>query len=110
MARLINNQSINDDYHYDSTNAKLVSPVNKDHIDTVLAKAFELEMESVLDALKKAKIASKVRFIMGNSNFLLDKVILVAEAQYTYTTGLKCQKLIDLRSKYQAKVKSVANM
>lgn len=75
-----------------------------------MAKSFELEMESVVEALKKVKVASKVRFIMGNSNFLLDKVILVADAQYTRTTGLKCQKLIDLRSKYQAKVKSVANM
>lgn len=79
-------------------------------MDSVIAKAFELEMESVVDALKKEKVASKVRLIMGNSNFLLDKVILVADAQYTSTTGLKCQKLIDLRSKYQAKVKSVANM
>lgn len=67
-------------------------------------------MESVVDALKKAKVASKVRFIMGNSNFLLDKVILVADAQYTNTTGLKCQKLSDLRAKYHSKVKSVANM
>lgn len=79
-------------------------------MDKVLAKAFEIEMESVLDALKKVKVASKVRFIMGNSNFLLDKVILVADEQYTSITGTKCQRLIDLRSKYQAKVKSVANI
>lgn len=79
-------------------------------MDEVLASAFKLEMESVVSALEKAKVASKVRFIMGNSNFLLDKVILVASAQYTNITGTKCQKLIDLRSKYQAKVKSVANM
>lgn len=87
-----------------------MSQSNKDHVDSVLAKAFELEMESVVDTLKKERVASKVRLIMGNSNFLLDKVILVADAQYASTTGLKCQKLIDLRAKYQAKVKSVANM
>lgn len=84
--------------------------MNKDHVDRVLAKAFELEMESVVEALTKfKKVASKVRFIMGNSNFLLDKVILVADAQYTKTTGTKCQKLIGLRSVYQAKVKSIAS-
>jgi len=87
-----------------------VTPLNKDHIDSVLARAFELELESVVEALKKVKVASKVRFIMGNSNFLLDKVILVADAQYTKITGSRCQKLIDLRGKYQAKVKSAANM
>lgn len=81
-------------------------------MDAVLSKAFELEMESIVDALKKARASktSKVRFIMGNSNFLLDKVILVADAQYTKTTGFRCQKLYDLRSKYQAKVKSVVNI
>lgn len=67
-------------------------------------------MESIVEALSKAKVASKTRFIMGNSNFLLDKVILVAEAHYNQTTGFKSQKLLDLRSKYQIKVKSVASM
>lgn len=67
-------------------------------------------MESVVEALKKVKVASKARFIMGNSNFLLEKVILVADAQYTKTTGTKCQRLIDLRGKYQAKVKTIANI
>lgn len=69
-----------------------------------------MQMETVVEALAKAKVASKTRFIMGNSNFLLDKVILVAEAQYQQTTGFKCQKLLDLRSKYQAKVKATASM
>lgn len=87
-----------------------MSPSNKDHVDKVLAKAFEIEMESVLDALRKVKVASKVRFIMGNSNFLLDKVIIVADEQYTNITGTKCQRLIDLRGKYQAKVKALANI
>lgn len=84
--------------------------MNKGHVDRVLARTFELEMKSVVDALKGVKVASKVRFIMGNSNFLLDKVILVADAQYTQTTGSRCQKLIDLRSKYQEEVKSVAKI
>lgn len=79
-------------------------------MDTVLAKAFELEMESVVDALKKTKVSSKSRFIMGNSNFLLDKVLKEADKQYTITSGLKCQKLSDLKVKYQAKAKSVAKM
>lgn len=84
--------------------------MNKDLIDSVLAKAFELEMDSVVEALKRAKVSSKVRFIMGNSNFLLDKVIKVADNQYYEITGLRCQKLIDLRNKYQTKVKSISNL
>lgn len=68
-------------------------------------------MDFVVEALKKTKQGSQVRFIMANSNFLLDKVILVAESQYTsITNGLKCDKFKDLRKKYQEKVKSVAKM
>lgn len=88
----------------------MVSSSNRDHIEGVLVKAFELEMESIVETLKKVKVASKTRFIMGNSNFLLDKVILVAEAQYKQTTGQSCQRLLDLRAKYHAKVKSLAVM
>lgn len=67
-------------------------------------------MESVIDALSKAKITSKARFIKANSNFLLDKVIVVAYEKYTKITESKWQKLIDLRSKYQAKADSVAKL
>lgn len=62
-------------------------------------------MDSVVNALKKAKMSSKVRFIMGNSNFLLDKVIKVADQQFQDITGFECQKLKEVRTKYQAKVK-----
>ena len=86
--------------------AKLVRPNNKNHIDTVLAKAFELQMESVVNALSKAK-TSQARRIMGNSNFLLDKVIPVAEEKFTSITNLKCQKLADLRTKYKEKANNL---
>lgn len=68
-------------------------------------------MDSIVDALKKTKQGSQVRFIMANSNFLLEKVILVAESQYaSITNGIKCEKFVELRSRYQEKVKSVAKM
>jgi hypothetical protein len=79
-------------------------------VDTVLAKAFEIQIESVIDELGKAKMTSKARFIMSNSNFLLDKVIVVACEKYASITGQKCQKLVDLRTKYQAKAESVAKL
>lgn len=84
--------------------------MNKNHVDTVLAKAFEIQMESVIEALSKARMTSQARFIKGNSNFLLDKVILVAEEKYASITNMKCQKLADCRSKYQAKADSVAKL
>lgn len=91
--------------------AKLVSSINKDYIDTVLTRTFELEMQHVIEALGAAsKQRSQVRFIMGNSNFLLDKVIVVADEQYKRITGFSCRKLCELRAKYAPKVKSVANM
>lgn len=67
-------------------------------------------MQHVIGALKRTKVASSKRFIMGNSNFLLDKVIPVADAQYNAITNLKCHKLTNLRSGYQAKVKSEAKL
>lgn len=67
-------------------------------------------MDSVVEALKRTKIASKRRFIMGNSNFLLDKVIKVANTRYQTITGFECQKLSSLRTNYQAKVKSVSDL
>lgn len=67
-------------------------------------------MDLVVEALERTKQGSQVRFIMANSNFLLDKVILVAETQYSeLTNGLKWQNN-DLRKKYQDKVKSVAKI
>lgn len=67
-------------------------------------------MDFVVDALEKTKQGSQVRFIMANSNFLLDKVILVAECRYSsITDGLKWHNG-DLRKKYQEKVKSVAKI
>lgn len=84
--------------------------MNRNHVDTVLAKAFEIQIESVIDALGKAKMTSMARSIKGNSNFLLDKVIVVANEKYTSITGQKCQKLLDLRAKYQAKADSVAKL
>lgn len=84
--------------------------MNKSHVDIVLAKAFEVQLDSVLEALSKAKMTSKARFIKGNSNFLLDKVIVVANEKYTSITNLKCQKLTDLRARYQAKADSVAKL
>lgn len=90
--------------------AKLATPFSKNHVDTVLAKAFEIQIESVIDELGKAKMTSKARFIMSNSNFLLDKVIVVACEKYASITGQKCQKLLDLRTKYQAKADSAAKL
>lgn len=90
--------------------AKLATPMNKSHVDTVLTKAFEIQMDSVIEALSKAKMTSQARFIKGNSNFLLDKVILVADERYTRITNMKCQKLVDCRSKYQAKADQVAKL
>lgn len=84
--------------------------MNKNHVVTVLAKAFEIQIESVIDALGKAKVTSKARFIKGNSNFLLDKVIVVACEKFNCITEFKCQKLLDLRDKYQAKANSVAKL
>lgn len=84
--------------------------MNKDKIDKVLSKAFELEMESVVKALKKTNKDSESRFIMGNSNFLLNKVIEVANQQYTKITGLGCQKLIDVGNQYRTKVKALATI
>lgn len=84
--------------------------MNKEQIDKVLSKAFELEMQSVVEALKKTNTTSNVRFIMGNSNFLLNKVIEVANQQYTKITGLKCQKLIDVGTQYRAKVEALAKI
>lgn len=90
--------------------AKLVAPLSRNHVDTVLAKAFEIQIESVITELSEAKMTSKARFIMSNSNFLLDKVIVVACEKYAEITGQKCQKLLDLRTKYQAKADSVAKL
>jgi len=67
-------------------------------------------MESVIESLSKAKMPSKARFIKGNSNFIVDKVIVVAQEKYTSITGQKCHKLIDLRAKYQAKADSIAKL
>lgn len=84
--------------------------MNKNHVDSVLKKAFEIQLDSVIEALSNAKMASKARFIKGNSNFLLDKVLIVANEKYASITGLKCQKLLDLRTKYQAKADSLAKL
>uniref|UniRef100_A0A6G1SIE6 Exocyst complex component 8 n=1 Tax=Aceria tosichella TaxID=561515 RepID=A0A6G1SIE6_9ACAR len=90
--------------------AKLVTPFSKNHVDTVLTKGFEIQIESVIDELSKAKMASKARFIMSNSNFLLDKVIVVACEKYDDIAGQKCQKLLDLRTNYRSKANQVAKM
>lgn len=89
---------------------KLSTASNKDHIDRVLAMAFELEMKHVVEALSKAKIQSKIRFIMSNSNFLF-KVADVANELYISTTksrSLNCKRLITLQEKYQNLIKTKA--
>lgn len=75
-------------------------------MDTVLAKAFEIQMESVIDALSKARMGSKDRIIKANSKFLIDKVILVADEKYFKICNMKCQKFADLRAKYEAKLQN----
>lgn len=90
---------------------KLSTASNKDHIDRVLAMTFELEMKHVVDALNKAKMQSKIRFIMSNSNFLF-KVAEVANELYTSTTksrSLNCKRLVDLQEKYQSLIKTKAS-
>lgn len=59
-----------------------------------------MQMDSVIEALKKAKVISKFREILGNSNFLLDKVLVVAQEQYLRTSNQKCNELNNLRNKY----------
>lgn len=95
---------------FNTKSSQLATPLNKDHVDTVLTKAFERQMKSVIDSLNKAKVASKMRFILGNSNFLLDKVIVVAGEKYATITNLKCQKLADLRQRYKAEAESIAKL
>lgn len=95
--------------------AKLVDSANKSRIDDVLMNGFLAEMSHIVDSLKKVRSShkskpSEVRFIMGNSNFLLDKVLVVAQEQYTTITGLQCNGLRDLQEKYNAIVKSVAEI
>ena len=88
-----------------------MSPSNKAQIDKVLASALEMEMNHVVETLRKARKrpSSEVRFIMGNSNFLLDKVVDEAQKQYTRTTNLECTELRNLRNRYHAKIKSVVD-
>lgn len=90
--------------------AKLATPLSKDHVDSVLARSFETQMKSVIEALSKAKQASAMRFILANSNFLLDKVILVAGEKYTKITNQKCLKLAELRPKYKAEAEFIAKL
>ena len=90
--------------------AKLVTPSTKNHVDTVLAKSFEIQIESVISELSDANKTLKAISIMSNSNFLLDKVIVVACEKYANITGQKCQKLLDLRTKYRDKADSVAKL
>ena len=92
--------------------AKLATPLSKNHVDTVLARAFEIQMKSVMDELNKSKVESKNRFIMSNRNFLY-KVIVVACEKYSSITGQKCldlEKLKEDASKCPAKAGQPAKL
>lgn len=89
---------------------KFVNSANKELIDKVIADAFGLQLQSIVDTLKRPKADSKVRIIMNNSNFLIDKVIKVADEQYKNTNGSSCHKLLKIGADYKEKIKAIANL